>query len=290
MKKLIVITGPTGSGKTSLSIKLASEMGGEIISADSRQIYKGMNIGTDKIMDTKGIPHHMIDIINPDEEFTAFNFKERSRKLIHQIQNREKTPFLCGGTYFYIQAAVDGLVLPEVPPNWSFRKRMEKCTANQLFQKLKEKDPVRAKSIDKENKRRLIRALEIITETGKPVPELKKDPLPYPVLFLGVKKKRENLYKKINERVEEMIERGLEKEAEKIIFEYERIPRQTIGYEEWRDFFSSKKKKKEVISEIKTHTRQYAKRQMNWFKRDERIKWVKNYTQAKKIMNEYMKK
>lgn len=290
MKKLIVITGPTGAGKTKLSIKLASEFNGEIISADSRQIYKGMNIGTDKIVDNKEITHHLIDIIDPDENFTAFDFKKKSRQIITEIQKKGKIPFLCGGTYFYILAAIDGLILPKVAPDWSFRKKMAGYSNDFLFKKLKEKDPDRAKVIDQHNKRRLIRALEIIKQTGKSIPTLKKDPLPYPVLFLGVKTQRAQLYQKINQRVEKMVEKGLYKEAKKILSKYQRIPSQTIGYKEWYDFFQGRKSKAEVIEKIKTHTKQYAKRQNSWLKQDKRIIWIKKYSETKKIVNSYLKK
>lgn len=289
MKKLIVITGPTGSGKTSLSIKLAQYLeNGEIISADSRQIYKEMDIGTDKIKDTKGIPHHLLDLVSPDETFTVAQFKKRARKKIEEIQERGNTPILCGGTYFYIQAVVDGLVLPQVPPDWSFRNKKNKEDAKSLFQELKEKDPRRARDIDKHNKRRLVRALEIIKKTGKPVPELKKEPLNYPVLMLGVKRDGKSLKKRIDNRVEEMIDEGLKEEAEEILKRYKKKALETIGYMEWEEFFEGEKSKAQVIEDIKTHTKQFSKKQKNWFKKEKRINWVSDYEEVKPLVKDYL--
>ena len=290
MKKLIVITGPTGSGKTSLSIELAKYIeNAEIISADSKQVYKEMDIGTDKIKDTQGIPHHLLDVVNPDETFTVANFKKRARKKIKEIQQKEKLPILCGGTYFYIQAVVDGLVFPQVAPDWGFRERKNKQTTEELFQELKMKDPRRAKNIDKHNKRRIVRDLEIIKKTGKPVPELKKDPLDFPVLMLGVKRKKEILDSRIESRVEEMIEEGLELEAKKLFSKYNKTPKETIGYMEWEVFFEGEKEKQEVIEEIKTHTKQFSKKQQNWFKKEDRIRWVKDFEEVKKKVDKFIK-
>ena len=289
MKKLIVITGPTGSGKTSLSIKLAQYLeNGEIISADSRQIYKEMDIGTDKIKDTKGVPHHLLDLISPDETFTVAQFKKRARKKIEEIQERGNTPILCGGTYFYIQAVVDGLVLPQVPPDWDFRKKKNKESTKSLFQELKEKDPRRAQDIDRHNKRRLVRALEIIEKTGKPVPELKKEPLDYPVLMLGVKRDEKSLKRRIDNRVEEMINGGLREEAEEIFKRYKKKALETIGYMEWEEFFEGEKSKAQVIEDIKIHTRQFSKKQKNWFKKEKRINWVSDCEEAKSLVEDYL--
>ncbi len=289
MKKLITITGPTASGKTTLSLQVANWLqNAEIVSADSRQVYKYMDIGTDKVKDQKGIPHHLISIIEPDQTFSAGQFKKEARKKIHQIQKRENIPLLCGGTWFYLRAVIDGLVLPQVAPDWNFRKKKAKETTTDLFNELKEKDSRRAKNIDKNNKRRLIRALEIIEKTGKPVPKLKKDKLPYPVLILGVKRKREQAFKKIDQRVEEMIVEGLEKEAKELLEKYNHTPQETIGYSEWEDYFKGEKEKTKVIEEIKLHTKQYYKEQLKWYKNEKRITWVKNFKEAKEEIKKYL--
>ncbi len=290
MKKLIVITGPTGSGKTGLSIKLAKRLGNvEIISADSRQIYKKMDVGTDKLKDTQGVPHHLLDLIDPNETFTVAQFKKRAKRKIKEIQNRNNLPILCGGTYFYIKAVVDGLVLPQVPPDWGFRQRKNKQKTEELFKELREKDPRRAKNIDKHNKRRLVRALEIIEKTGNPVPKLKKDPLGLPVLMLGVKRNKKELEKRIENRVDEMIEKGLEKEAKRVLKNYRKKALETIGYAEWEKFFEGSKSKSEVIEDIKTHTKQFSKKQKKWFKKDDRIIWIENLKEAKNKIDKFLK-
>jgi len=328
LKKLIVILGPTASGKSELAIKLAKKFNGEIVSADSRQVYKGMNIGTGKITpDTKnssnfstgqakkkhifthkGIPHHCIDVASPKRRFTVVQYRQLALRAINKIfksrtsTNRseakkkgnfkkgkllrqKKLPLLCGGTGFYIQAVVDGILIPEVKPDWQLRKELEKKTTAELFNKLKKLDPRRAKTIDRNNKRRLIRALEIVVKTKKPVPLLKKQPLPYPVLMIGIKKE---LKTKINRRVEKMFKLGLEKEVKRLVKKYGWLtPLQTIGYQEWQDYFDRKINKNRVQELIATHTIQYAKRQMTWFKQDKRIKWVKNQKEAEKLVKKF---
>ena len=162
MSKLIVILGPTSSGKTDLSIMLAKKYNGEIVSADSRQVYKGMNIGAGKVTKKEmgKIPHHLLDVANPKTRFSVAQYQKLALKTIKNIQNKNKVPILVGGTGFYIQSIVDGIVIPEVKPDWKLRKKLEKLTNEQLFKRLKKLDPKRAKLIDKKNPRRLVRALE----------------------------------------------------------------------------------------------------------------------------------
>jgi len=188
-KKLIVILGPTASGKSEMAIKLAKRFNGEIISADSRQVYKEMDIGTGKLTkkEMKGIPHYLLDVASPKRRFTVVQYRKLALKAIEKIFKKGKIPILCGGTGFYIQAVIDGLVIPEVPPDWKLRKKLEKKSVKELFNQLEKIDPQRAKTIEPKNKRRLIRALEIVKKIG-PVPILKKQPLPYPVLMIGIKK------------------------------------------------------------------------------------------------------
>ena len=321
-KRLIVILGPTSSGKSELAVRLAKRFYGEVISADSGQVYKGMDIGTGKITseEMRGIPHHLLDIASPKRRFTPLEvFRDKIagsdlrrksaspfyahksggiagpltgftvaqyRKLallaINKIFRKNKVPILCGGTGFYIQAVIDGLVIPEVAPDWKLRKKLEKKSIKELYQILREIDPRRAKTIEKENPRRLIRAIEIVTKTNGPVPILKKIPLPYPVLMLGLKLSQKQLQEKIERRVEKMFKLGLEKEAKK-------FPKEIIGYQEWKDYFKGKINKKEVENLIITHTVQYTKRQMTWFKRDERIHWLKNYQGAENLVKKFLK-
>ncbi len=290
MKKLIVITGQTGAGKTSLSLQIASHLKrAEIISADSKQVYKEMNIGTDKIDDMQGIPHHLLNLVEPDQTFTVADFKKRARQKIKDIQQKNKVPILCGGSYFYIKAVVDGLVLPQVAPDWNFRKKKNKLSEQKLFEELKDKDPRRAKSIDKHNKRRLVRALEIIEKTGKPVPELNKEPLNYPVLMLALKIEKEELHRRIDKRVDKMVNKGLKDEARKLLNNYNRTPLETIGYKEWEPHFKEEKSENQVIEEIKTNTKQFSKKQKNWLKKDDRLIWVETFKEAKERVGSYIK-
>ncbi len=288
-KKLIVVTGPTASGKTSLSLKIANWLDTEIISADSKQIYKYLDIGTDKIdLSNQKIKHHLIDIATPDQTFTTAQFVSLAKEKISKLQNEGKIPILCGGTYFYIKAVIDGLSLPKVAPDWEFRKEKEALTAKELFNELKQKDPKRAQNIDSKNKRRLIRALEIIEKTENPVPELKSDRLDYPVLILAPKKEKGELHKKQEERIDQMISEGLEKEAKLVIEKFPKIAQETIGYKEWIDYFEDKKDLEAVVSQIKTDTKQFAKRQNTWLKKESRIIWVNNFNDAKKEIKKYL--
>jgi len=283
VKKIIVILGPTASGKSALAVKIARKFNGEVVSADSRQIYRGMDIGTGKISkkEMQGVPHYLLDVAGPKQRFTASQYKQSALNAIDKIFRKGKLPILCGGTGFYIRAVIDGILMPEVPPDWKLRKKLDKRTPKELLQMLKRLDSRRAKTIEKENPRRLIRALEIVLKTKKPVPEFQKNPLPYPVLFLGAEITKKELAKRVEKRIEKMFKLGLEKEAK-------RFPLPIIGYQEWKDYFKEKITKKEVKTLIKIHTLQFAKRQMTWWKKDERIKWVKNYREAEKSARNFL--
>ena len=289
-KKLIVILGPTGSGKSEMAVKIAQKINAEIISADSRQAYKGMDIGTGKIAtkEMQGIPHHLLDISLPNKIFTVAQYRKLALKAINKIFKKGKMPILCGGTGFYVQAIIDGITVPKVKPDWKLREKLEKKSLEELFTQLKKLDPKRAETIDKKNQRRLIRALEIIIKTKKPVPETNKKPLPYPVLILGIKLEKKELEKRIEKRVEKMFKMGLEKEIRNLVKKYNWIPAlQTIGYQEWKPYFENKINKEGVKKNIILHTKQFVKCQMTWFKRDKRIHWVKNYNEAKNFVKSF---
>ncbi len=280
---LIAITGLTASGKSSLAIKIASSFGDmEIISADSRQVYKNMDIGTGKVAkkETKGVPHHLLDIVSLKEDFTVVDYKKRAEEIIKEIHQKNKTPILCGGTGFYIKAVIEGVVIPQIPPNLPLRAFLEEKTKEELFSVLLKKDPRRAKEIEGMNKRKIIRALEIINETKKPVPQITKNPPPYPVLVLGIDTPLSSLEKKIEKRTEEMMQKGLEEEAKKIFKENRKLARETIGYAEWEGYFIGKITKEEVAENISKNTKDYAKRQMRWFKKEKYITWIKTEKEA----------
>ncbi|MBZ9572617.1 tRNA (adenosine(37)-N6)-dimethylallyltransferase MiaA [Patescibacteria group bacterium] len=298
-KKLIVILGPTASGKTALAIKLAKKFNGEIVSADSRQVYQGMNIGTGKTTkkEMASIPHYLIDVVKPNQEFNVAVYKKLAIEKIKDVQKKEKLPFLVGGTGLYIGAVVDNIEFPKVTPQRKLRKELEKKSAKELFEIYKKLDPEGAKFIEKENKRRLVRAIEVCEVTGKPFFEQRKKGKPiFEVLQIGVKLPREELKKRISKRIDKMIELGLEKEVKKLVKKYGWISSlQTIGYQEWLPYFEGKINKKEATAEkIKTHTLQFAKRQETWFKKDKRIKWVPPthhpFRYAEKLIKEFIKK
>ncbi len=303
--KLIVILGPTASGKTELAVKLAKKLalskiegfnGVEIVSADSRQIYKEMNIGTGKITkkEMEGIPHYLLDVVSPKRHFSVSQYQKLVYKNISKILKKPtvhtqgKIPFLVGGSPFYIYSVVEGWLFPKMKPDWKLRKELEKKSKEELFLILKKVDRERAKTIEKENKRRLIRAIEIAKTFGR-IPKLKKKPQ-FLSLLIGIKKRREELKKRISKRVNKMIELGLEKEVGKLVKKYGWIPLlQTIGYGEWLPYFEGRVNKKEVEEKIKKNTFQFAKRQMTWFKRDKRIKWIKNYREAEILIENFIK-
>ncbi len=285
---LIVILGPTGSGKSNLAIKLAQLFNGEIISADSRQIYKKMDIGTAKIegrekikgkdsYQIKGIPHYLIDLINPDQEFTLAQYKELAIEKIKDIQKRNKIPFLVGGTGLYIQAIVDNLQIPQAKPNQEIRKKLEKLETVELFNQLKKIDPKSAELIAPQNKRRLIRALEVYLTTAKLFSEQRKRGKSlFNVLQIGLKLDREKLKNRIQQRTEKMIKSGLVEEVKKIAQEYSLdLPALSgIGYKEIIQYLEGKINLTEAQQLINIHTLQYSRRQMIWFKRDRRIHWL----------------
>jgi tRNA dimethylallyltransferase len=292
-KKLIAILGPTASGKTELAIKLAKKFNGEIINADSRQVYKVMNIGTAKPTkkEMKGIPHHLLDVASPKRKFTVAQYRKLALRAIEKIQKKGKIPFLVGGTWFYIKAVVDGLVIPEVPPNWKLRRELEKKSPKELYKILKKLDPKRAKTIEKENPRRLIRAIEICKKIGK-VPPLRFNPLPYPVLMIGIKRKKKELKERIKKRFFEWVKEGLILEVirlRKMGVSFKRIEEFGMHYREIAKYLKGEISEKEMIENSIREIQNYGKKQLNWFKKDKRVKWVKNLREAEKLTKEYLK-
>jgi tRNA dimethylallyltransferase len=304
-KKLIVILGPTASGKTELAIKLAKKFNGEIVNADSRQVYKGMDIGTAKPLSREfaridheyvriidGIPHYLLDVASPKRRFTLAQYRKSALKAIEKIQKKGKIPFLVGGTWFYIRAIVDGLVIPEVPPDWKLRKKLEKKSPKDLYKILKKLDPKRAKTIEKENKRRLIRAIEICKKIGK-VPPLKFDPLPYPVLIIGIKRMEKELMGKIRKRFFEWLKRGLILEViklRKMGVSFKRIEEFGMHYREIARYLQGKISEKEMIENSIKEIQNYAKNQIRWFKKDKRIVWIKNQKEGEGVIKKFLKK
>lgn len=294
-RPLVVILGPTASGKSEMAIKLAKFFNGEIISADSRQIYKEMDIGTNKTLNFLGISYYMIDILKPNQVFTAAQFKQKAIKIIKDIQKREKIPFLVGGTGLYISTIIDNLKIPHAAPNKKLRikieKEIKKYGLKKIYQKLLKLDPEAKKFVEPKNPRRIIRALEVCLTTGKPFSELRKrgEPL-FDVLQIGIKIPGRNLHKKINQRVDKMVKRGLVEEVKNLAKKYSfKLPSMSgIGYKQIGMYIKKEVKLNQAIELIKRDTRRYSRRQMGWFKRDKNIKWIKKYTKAKKLIKFFL--
>lgn len=282
---VIVITGPTGTGKTQLSLFLAEKLNGEIINADSTQIYKGLKIATNKIKDTKGIPHHLLDIIPTDTDYSVFDYQKDARKAIEDIIKRNKTPILVGGTGLYIKAALYDYKFTNKADN-----SYEKYDNDKLYQKLLEVDP--ATSIHKNNRKRVINALNYFKANRKPYSEKEKtDKLLYDTIFIGLTADRTTLYERINKRVDVMVEEGLIEEAREIYKSNVRTKAiiTPIGYKELFAYFENKKTLEECLELIKQKSRNYAKRQHTWFKNQMNLKWFNvNYQDFTKTENEIL--
>jgi len=292
--KLIAVLGPTSSGKSSLAVELAKRFNGEIISADSRQVYKGMDIGTGKITkkEMRRIPHYLLDVASPRTQFSVAQYRQRALKAIDRIYHKKKIPILCGGTGFYIQAVVDGLNIPRVAPDWKLRKELEKKSAEDLFKHLKKLDPHRAKNIDAKNKRRSIRALEIIIKTGKPVPLVKFNQQ-FETLFIGIKKDIPELKDLIKNRLLRRLKQGMLDEIRnlrKAGISWKRLDDFGLEYRYIAKHLKGELNKEKTISELQKEIEHYAKRQMTWFKRDKRIYWIKNYQEAEKLVRDFLEK
>jgi len=296
-KKLVVILGPTASGKTKISLKLAKKFNGEIVSADSRQVYKGLDIGSGKITkkEMKGIPHYLLSIASPKRIFTVAQFQRLALKAINKIFKRKKIPFLVGGTAFYIQSVVDGIVIPKVKPDWKLRKKLAQKTNKELFSILKKLDPQRARVIDKNNPRRLIRALEIAIKLKKPIPPLKKIKPTFEFLMLGLKGKnlKENIKKRLLKRLPgKGSKKSIISETRKLKKEglsWKRLEGFGLEYKYAAQYLQKKITYKEMIEKIQKESERFAKRQMTWFKKDKRIRWIKKYKEAEILLKKFLK-
>ncbi len=295
--KIIVIVGPTASGKSDLAIKIARKFNGEIVSADSRQIYRDMNIGTAKPTkkELATIPHYLIDIKNPNQNYTVAEYKRDAIKAINKIIKKKKLPILTGGTGLYIKALIDNLNIPEVAPDMKLRKKLEKEIERHglkyLFEKLINIDPEAAYIVDPNNPRRIIRALEIAVKTKKPFSAQRNVGKPlFNFIEIGIKWPKDVLDKRINKRVDLMIKNGLIKEVENLVKKYGQKHQSfdAIGYREIIGYLDGKITFKETVELIKKNTRNYAKRQITWFKKDKRINWIKNTKEAEKLIKEFL--
>ena len=291
-QKIVVIVGPTASGKSNLGIFLARKFGGEIISADSRQVYRGMDIGTGKITrkEHRSVKHYLLDVANPKNPpaggFTVSDFQ----KAINDVRRRYKVPFVVGGTGFYIDTLVKDSSLPEVPPDKKLRAKLAKQSAERLFSDLLALDPRRAKTIDPKNKIRLIRALEIIKTTGKPVPALKESPK-YKILYIGIKPSKSTLENRIKLRLEKRLRAGMIKEVKNLLksgVSRKRLHDFGLEYHWVGDYLNNKITRQEMEAGLLRDIIKYSKRQMTWFKRNKKIHWIKNQKEAEKLVKKFI--
>ncbi|NYE58163.1 tRNA (adenosine(37)-N6)-dimethylallyltransferase MiaA [Carboxydothermus ferrireducens] len=284
-EKLIIIVGPTAVGKSALGIKVAKKINGEIISGDSMQVYKYMDIGTAKVLpeEREGVPHHLIDILEPFQKYSVALFQKEARRLIKEINARGKIPIIVGGTGLYIRSVIDPYDFTDFSFDPVFREKLEQAAKEKgslyLHQMLEKIDPVAAQKIHSNDLRRIIRALEVYEHTGKPISyywERGKQSKPqYRLLYYGLTMDRALLYQRINERVDKMIEKGLIAEVKRLLqmgFK-ESTAMQALGYKEIVQYLEGKITLDEAIYLIKRDTRRFAKRQLTWFRRDPRIKW-----------------
>jgi len=304
--KIIVVLGPTATGKSDLAVNIAKKLGrtkmggynGEIISADSRQVFKGMDLGSGKITKKEmlGIPHHLLNIVKPSTFFSMAKYKELADKKIKEIISKGKTPIICGGTGYYIDSVVKNIVLPEVKLNLKYRKELENKSTEKLFELLKKLSPERAKTIDKKNKVRLIRALEIAKELGS-VPKVIEKPSKYDFIFIGLDTKDQILKDKIALRLIKRIKIGMIKEIQRIHDEgttWKRLESFGLEYKNTALFLQKKITKEEMIDNLNREIWQFVKRQRTWFKRNKQIIWLdptdkKVLEKAEKIVNKNIK-
>ncbi len=298
LPKVVIILGPTASGKTGVGIDLAKKYNGEIISADSRQVYKKMTIGTAKpqgewrewegrlVYMVEGIPHHLVDCVDPAEPFTVTDFKQRAEEAIKRALHRGKIPFLVGGTGLYIDSVRENFSVPAVPPQPELRRLFEEKSLDELVVQLKEIDPKTAAVIDLNNPRRVMRALEVVLVTGRSFREQQQKAKPiFSFLSIGSVASSPVLEERIARRIEEQCRAGLEAEVRELNaagYDWNLPSMSSIGYREWQEYFAGIGSEAEVKRKLIQNTVRYARRQMTWFKRDKDIQWVE-FDDEKKI-------
>jgi len=293
MKCLVAVIGPTAAGKSQLALNLAQNFQGEIINADSRQVYRYMDIGTAKptSAELSLIRHHLVDLINPDESFSLAIYQRLAFEAIEDIQQRNKLPLLVGGSGLYVWSVIEGWQIPPIPPNAEFRQGLEKRAKEKggytLFQELQKVDPVAATMIMPGNLRRIIRALEIFQKTGRPVSELwQKQPPPYPILIIGLTMQRDNLYHRVDSRIDEMIKQGLVDEVKELMakgYGLDLPSMSGIGYKQIAKFIQGEMDLTSAIEQLKKETHRFARHQYAWFRPgDARIHWLNEYDDVPK--------
>lgn len=287
MKPIVyVIGGPTASGKSKLAVELAKKVNGEIISADSMQIYKEMNIGTAKVNkeEMQGVQHYLVGFVSPDERYSVSNFKKDAERAIEEILAKGKTPIVVGGTGLYIDSLIYGIEFQNEEVDLEYREKLNKIADEKglesLYKKAQEIDPEAMKKISINDKKRIIRVLEIYHKTGKTKTEQelesRKSEIKYNYKVFAITMDRQVLYEKIEKRVDKMIEQGLIDEVQGILNKYQKFPTamQGLGYKEVVEYLENKTTKEEMVEKIKKETRHYAKRQLTWFRKNKNIIWL----------------
>lgn len=310
--KIIVILGPTASGKSDAAIKFAHEIGGEIISADSRQVFRGLNIGSGKVTKdryrisdigyqntfySEGIMHHLIDVADPETDFNVSHFKKAAQEAIEKILTKDKVPIICGGTGFWISALVNNVELPTVKPNPDLRNKLASKTAAELFAQLQKLDPERAANIDAKNKVRLIRAIEIAKVLGK-VPKAqsanqKAQDIKYNFLQIGIEVPREDLNAKIKKRLKMRFEEGMLTEVEQLLqsgVHPEWLEKIGLEYRWLKRYLQNEVGLEEMQEKLYFDIIHFAKRQMTWFQKDSSIHWAKDYAAIKELAQKFLAK
>lgn len=279
---VIVICGPTASGKTSLAVKLAKEINGEIISSDSMQIYKYMDIGTAKVTEEEkeGIKHYLVSFVEPNERYSVANFKKDAEKAIEEILKKGKTPIIVGGTGLYVDSLIYGIDYQEIQYDEKYRKQLENIDLEELYKQAITIDSEAMKKISKNDRKRISRILEIYKATGKNKTEQEKlskqNEVKYNYKVFAINMEREKLYERINKRVDIMMKQGLIEEVKELLKKYNEFPTamQGLGYKEVVEYLNGKITEEEMIEKIKLETRRYAKRQITWFKKNKETIWL----------------
>ena len=292
--KILAVIGQTASGKSDLAVVLAKKFNGEVVSADSRQVYRRMNIGTGKITkkEMRSVPHYLLDVIDPQSTFTVARYKKHAEKAIHGILRRGKLPILCGGTGYYVQTITGGTNIPSVKPNTALRKRLEYAGTPELFAILKRLDPRRAGEIDQHNRRRLVRAIEIVNYLGV-VPLIENTPR-YDVLSIGIKTNDQILKEKIATRLHARIRHGMIAEAKRLHDDgvsWKRMEEIGLEYKHLALHLQGKLSREEMERQLTAAIWQYAKRQKTWFKRDKTIHWInaKEIKEVEQLVKGFLK-
>ena len=299
MEKVIVVIGPTSVGKTKMGVALAKKFNGEVISGDSMQIYKEMDIGSAKptVEEMQEIKHYLVDFVSPEKRYSVSEYKEDASKAIEEIINKGKTPIIVGGTGLYLNSLIYNIQYNEMEVDLNYRRELEKEAEEYglevLYNRAKEIDPEAMEKVSANDKKRITRVLEIYNATGRNKTELEKKSrkeVPYNYLIFGINMERSILYDRINKRVDIMLEQGLIEEVKNLINKYSNMPTamQGLGYKEVKEFLDGNISKEEMIEKIKMETRRYAKRQITWFKRIKNIIWLDGLNKTEENVNSIM--